>query len=222
MKDTGIGIPKARQEAIFDRFIQADISDKRAFQGAGLGLSISKAYVEMLGGKIRVESEEGAGSAFYFTIPFIPEPTEKNNLNNIPPESETANQLQNLKILIVEDDETSELLLTIAVRMFSKQILKAGTGKEAVEACRDNPDIDLILMDMKMPVMDGFTATRKIREFNRDVIIIAQTAYGLAGDKEKAMEAGCTGYISKPFNKASLAALVQHIIKNGEHREVLL
>jgi PAS domain S-box-containing protein len=208
VKDTGIGIPKNRQEAIFERFIQADISDIMAYQGAGLGLAISKAYVEMLGGKIWVESEAGKGSTFYFTLPYNTEPV-KETIDLQPAPTGKIETLRKLKILIVEDDEVSEMLIDSYIKMFGKQILKARTGVETVEICRDNPDIDLILMDIRMPQMGGYEATRQIREFNKEVIIIAQTAYGLTVDREKAIKAGCNDYISKPINKSELLALIQ-------------
>jgi len=213
VKDTGIGIPKDRQSAIFERFIQADIKDKMARQGAGLGLSISKAYVEMLGGRIWVESEEGIGSTFYFTIPVNTEPEEKTVVENIVPADVEKNQMDKLKILIAEDDETSEMLITINVDKFGKEILKAINGFEAVEVCRNNPDTDLILMDILMPVMNGYEATRQIRQFNKDVVIIAQTAFGLSGDREKTIEAGCNDYIAKPINRDELLALIQKHFK---------
>ena len=213
VKDTGIGIPKDRQSAIFERFVQADISDKMARQGAGLGLSISKAYVEMLGGKIWVESEEGIGSTFYFTLPYNAVLGEKNVDGNIVPSQEEKIKIKKLKILIAEDDETSEMLITIDVEKFGKEILKARTGFEAVEVCRNNPDTDLILMDIQMPIMNGHEATRQIRQFNKNVVIIAQTAFGLSGDREKAIEAGCNDYLSKPINKAELLSLIQKYFK---------
>lgn len=206
--DTGMGIKKDRQEAIFERFIQADISDKMAHQGAGLGLSISKAYVEMLCGKIWVESEEGIGSTFYFTLPYNSEP-KKETIDPQPASSEKNDTIRKLKILVAEDDEVSEMLLDVTVKMFGKEILKARTGIEAIEACRNNADIDLILMDIRMPDMGGYEATKQIREFNREVIIIAQTAYGLTGDRDKAIEAGCNDYIAKPINKIEIQALIQ-------------
>lgn len=208
VKDTGIGIPKDRQEAIFERFIQADIADKMARQGAGLGLAISKAYIEMLGGKIWVESEEGIGSAFYFTLPYITEQEEKKAVEKDIPEQEEKNKIKKLKTLIAEDDETSEMLITLGVEKFSKEILKVRNGLEAVEVCRNNPDIDLIFMDIQMPVMNGYEATRQIRQFNKDSVIIAQTAFGLSGDREKVIKAGCNDYISKPIKKAELQKLI--------------
>jgi len=117
--------------------------------------------------------------------------------------------LKKLKILIAEDDDVSEMLITINVNDFSKEILKARTGVEAVEACRNNLDIDLVLMDIRMLEMGGYEATRQIREFNKEVVIIAQTAYGLTGDREKAIEAGCNDYVSKPLHIGELIRLIR-------------
>jgi PAS domain S-box-containing protein len=213
VKDTGIGIQKDRQKFIFERFVQADIADKMARQGAGLGLSITKAYVEMLGGKIWVESEEGKGSTFYFTLPYNTDPNEKivieNTVSDDGAEQKNNPGVSGLKILIAEDDKVSEILFDITVKMLSKEILKARTGIEAVEICRNNPDIDLILMDIQMPDLDGYEATRQIRQFNKHIIIIAQTAYAFSGDREKAIEAGCNDYISKPINQILLKELIK-------------
>jgi PAS domain S-box-containing protein len=208
VKDTGIGIPKDRQEAIFERFIQADIEDKMAYQGAGLGLAISKAYVEMLGGEIWVESEKGKGSTFYFTLPIRAE-LDTETIDRKPTPSEKINEVRKLKILIVEDDETSEMLIDSFIKTFGEEILKARTGVEALEVCRTNPDIDLILMDIRMPDMGGYEATKQIREFNKEVIIIAQTAYAQLGDREKLISAGCNDYIAKPINKSALQLLIK-------------
>jgi len=209
VKDTGIGIPKERQAAIFERFIQADIADKQARQGAGLGLSIAKAYVEMLGGKIWVESEPGKGSTFYFTLPYNIEVDEKNIIRKNVSVEEVTNQMKKLKILIAEDDETSKMLISISVKGYSKEIIEASTGIEAVEICRKNHDLDLILMDIQMPGMNGHEATRQIRQFNKEVAIIAHTAFGLSGDREKAIDAGCNDYITKPINRSELHAIIQ-------------
>jgi signal transduction histidine kinase/CheY-like chemotaxis protein len=212
VKDTGIGIETKRQEAIFERFIQAEIEDKMARQGAGLGLSISKAYVEMLGGKIWVESEAGLGSTFYFTLPYIVESKQKPLIENDVPAA-TEIHLKNLKVLIAEDDETSEMLISTMVEPFSKEISNAKTGSEAVDTCRNNPDIDLILMDIQMPGIGGYEATRQIRQFNKEVVIIAQTAFGLSGDREKAIKAGCNDYMAKPIKKTELEFLIQKHFK---------
>ncbi len=217
VKDSGIGIPSDRQKAIFERFIQADITDKHAFQGAGLGLSISKAYVEMLGGKIWVQSEVGVGSSFYFSLPYRLPIAEIKKQPETDSKQGFTKQIKKLKILIAEDNEISELLIKIAVKNFSKEIIVAKTGLQALSVFKLHPDIDLILMDVKMPEMDGYQAVRKIREFDKEVIIIAQTAYGLLGDKEKALQAGCNDYISKPIRINELQTMIR---KHGKKWEI--
>ena len=213
VKDTGIGIPLNQQQIIFERFRQGSESHNRGYEGSGLGLSISKSYVEMLGGRIWVESEEGLGSTFYFTIPYNPVSKEKIEIDSASSTELKDVQLNNLKILIVEDDEISYSLLSRTIQKISKEVLHAITGVEAVEACRNNPDLDLILMDIRMPRMNGLEATQQIRQFNKDIIIIAQTAYAFAGDSEKAIEAGCSDYISKPINKTLLYDLIKKHFK---------
>jgi hypothetical protein len=216
VKDTGIGIPKDRQEAVFERFVQADITDKMARQGAGLGLSISRAYVEMLGGKIGLESEsadptaeEESGSTFWFTIPRLsPGKYESKQNNEILPAPNEDDLKRQYKILVAEDDEPSRILISMVIKKLGREIIYTRTGLETVDACRNNPDIELILMDIQMPAMNGYDATREIRKFNRDIVIIAQTAYALTGDREKALEAGCNDYISKPIDKNKLGRMI--------------
>jgi PAS domain S-box-containing protein len=209
VKDTGSGIDKEHIAIIFERFRQSSESLTRNYEGAGLGLSISKAYVEMLGGKIWVESEVGIGSTFYFTIPYngAEFTTETETITH--PIAEEKGEIKKLKILIAEDDEISAKLLTRTTKTIGKEVLRVRTGAEAIEICKNNPDIDLILMDIQMPEMDGYKTTQLIREFNKDVIIIAQTAYALSSDLDKAIASGCTDYISKPVNKVELLVLLQ-------------
>ncbi|MBA4317616.1 MAG: hypothetical protein C0412_04370 [Flavobacterium sp.] len=216
VKDTGAGISKSQQKIIFERFRQANETITRSHEGSGLGLAISKAYVEMLGGKIWVDSKQGKGSTFYFTIPTNTElkSIEKITIEKVPSKENEENQIKDLKVLIVEDDEISKLLITIAVKTFSKEILKVSTGFEAIEACRNNPDIDLVMMDINMPEMGGYEATEQIRKFNKDVVIIAQTANGMQSDRDEAIAAGCTDYISKPVNIASLSELIHKYFKS--------
>lgn len=209
VRDTGIGISKDRQKAIFDKFIQADIGDKGVFEGLGLGLSIAKYYAEILGGRIWVESEEGLGSTFYFTIA-----TKLNDsLSIIKSEEnqrspEASKPKKDLKILIAEDDETSYYYLTILLRSLGCKILRAKNGKEAIDVCKYVSDIDVILMDIKMPVLDGYEATRQIRQFNKSIPIIAQTAFAQDEDKEKAIESGCNAFITKPMKKDTLISTI--------------
>lgn len=209
IKDTGIGIPENRQQAIFDRFVQGDIGDSRAFQGAGLGLSITKAFVEILGGRIWFESDESEGTVFYFTIPYTVESESKKGQTITSDDGKSAQTIKPLKVLVAEDDEASDLYITILLERYNCEVLHVNTGLKAVEACLSVPDIDLILMDIKMPEMNGYEATTQIRRFNKKVIIFAQTAHALAGDKEKALEAGCNDYIAKPLHHDLLSELIQ-------------
>ena len=217
IKDSGIGISDSKKNIVFERFRQANESISRTHEGSGLGLPISKAYIEILGGKIWVDSELGRGSTFYFTLPFQSEAEhddeheyeEKIEDESVDLKIAQENKIKDLKVLIVEDDSISKLLITIAVKPFSKEILKVSSGIEAVEICRSNPDIDLVLMDINMPVMGGYEATNIIREFNKDLIIIAQTANGMQSDRDDAIAAGCTDYISKPINIKDFSALIQ-------------
>ncbi|RLD88715.1 MAG: hypothetical protein DRJ09_07870 [Bacteroidetes bacterium] len=214
VKDTGIGIPKNRQEAIFDRFVQADIEDRQVYEGAGLGLSISKAFVDMLGGRIWVESIEGEGSKFYFTIPYIPVSNDNNTSGMALQSDKQMNDksVKKVNILIAEDEPVSTSYLAEITKAISNKIYYADNGVTALEQFEKHPDIDLILMDMKMPVMNGFEATKKIRETNKDIVIIAQTAYALKNDREKTLAAGCTDYIAKPVNKDELIKLIKKYI----------
>jgi PAS domain S-box-containing protein len=209
IKDTGIGIPDERKEAIFQRFIQADITNKMAIQGAGLGLSISKAYIEMLGGQLWVESKVGLGSTFYFTLPYKRDfSTTKKSVakdDNLAIDETIANKL---KILVAEDDKISELLITITIKNVVREIIYAKNGKEAVQACKNNPDIDLILMDMQMPEMSGYEATKEIRKFNKEVIIISQSANAFTSENEIMIEAGCNDIIAKPIQIRELKLLI--------------
>jgi hypothetical protein len=209
VKDTGIGIPAEKLGIIFDRFVQADLKISKPYEGAGLGLSITKGYVELLGGTIWAESEIGKGSTFYFTIPYNPvakEVKEEKNGNNYIWEGE---KMKKLKILIAEDDITSDMLLTSIFKRFDCEIVHTQNGKEAVAAFEKSPDFDLVLMDLKMPEMDGYIATKLIKEINPKVVVIAQTAYALQGDREKAIAAGCDEYIPKPIDQNILLDLIK-------------
>jgi len=209
VKDTGVGIPKDRQQAIFDRFVQADFADSRVYEGSGLGLSITKSYTEMLGGSIRLESEENKGTTFFVTFPYHQPLADTFSAGS--EETELKSVSGNLKMLIAEDDPVSVELLKMILPKTSKEILVAGNGKEAVDAVKANPDIDLILMDIRMPIMDGLEAIEQIRKFNKDVKIIAQTAFAQEQDILKAFNAGCNNYISKPINAKNLGSIINNL-----------
>jgi PAS domain S-box-containing protein len=211
VKDTGPGLPDEQKKFIFERFRQGSEAYTRKYEGAGLGLSISKAYVEMLGGKIWMENNVGRngnsqGSSFFFTIPFLPV-KEMNRVTEVPDTSTVKEKLK-LKILVVEDDTFSQLLIIKMLEEYTEEVSIARTGVEAIEACRKNHDIELVLMDINMPDMGGYEATRKIREFNSEVVIIAQTASAFDADMEKSIAAGCNDFILKPTDRAALEKMV--------------
>lgn len=202
VKDTGIGIEKESIHNIFDNFVKEDLGPSRLTEGSGLGLSIAKGMVEIIGGNIRVESEIGVGSCFFFTIPLL-----KDNKTVLSGTSgmEHKKIISGALILVAEDDETNFFYLkVILTRETGATVLHASNGREAIELFIANPGIILIFMDIKMPGVDGLEATRQIKLINQDVPIIAITAYAMSGDEERILAAGCDGYISKPISKKIL------------------
>ena len=209
VSDTGLGIPEEYHQRIFDRFYQVDNTISKLYEGTGLGLAICKAYVERLGGEIRLSSTPGVGSTFYFTLPFekpantvITTPSPKKETGFVFPEKK--------KILVAEDIDSNFKLIGYFLFGANVDVIRASNGKEAVEKCLSDQSIDLVLMDIKMPVMDGYTAVKLIRESRPDIPIIAQTAY--ADDRYRAIECGCTGFISKPFDKKTLLNVISEFI----------
>lgn len=204
VKDSGIGIKPEKQKLIFDRFSQAEKDLSKKVGGLGLGLSIAKENAELLGGKISVESELGEGATFFVNLPYKP----VNMISNITIEKVKASE-KNKKytILIAEDEEVNFMVLEILLVDKLKlpcTIIHAKNGLDAVELCKNNPAIELVLMDIKMPKMDGHEATRLIKEFRPNLPIIAQTAYSTPEEKERAFLAGCDDFISKPISKDAL------------------
>ncbi len=207
--DSGIGIPAGKKEKIFERFHQADNSLTRNHEGAGLGLSISKALVEMMGGKIRVESVDGAGSTFCFTLPYSPVHIPE----SVPSSSKEMNdEAPSLTILIAEDDDLSTILLKRSLKGENINILCAENGWEAVELVEHHPEINLVLMDIKMPVMNGYEATRIIKKQRPDLPVIVQSAFTSKEEREKAYEAGCDNFITKPIKKSELLEMMQSLL----------
>jgi len=201
VRDTGIGINPEFLPLMFQSFTQEEFMCSRGYDGSGLGLSITRGLVELMGGTIHVESEKGAGSVFFFSIPHKVQ-------ENAPELSEVQitkePQQKNPVVLIAEDDENNLYLLESILGKYEIAILSAVNGKEAVDQCREHPEISLVLMDLKMPVMDGLEATQEIKLFRKDLPVIAITAFAMRGDEKKALEAGCDDYLAKPLNKASL------------------
>jgi len=216
VKDTGHGIIKEQQELIFQRFNQAHYEHTVKYGGAGLGLSISKGLVELFGGEIWVDSEpedlsagKAGGSTFYFTIPvsFIEtenDPIQLEVVKNPIPQTDLFDQ--NITILIAEDEDYNFLYLSEILKRYHIHTLRAVNGKEAIDLVKEGQQIDLILMDIKMPEVDGYEATQIIKSINPLIPIIAQTAYAMADDKLKALEAGCDNYLSKPIHREDLIA----------------
>ncbi len=205
--DTGIGIAADMKEKIFDRFHQVDNTLTRTQEGSGLGLSISQAYVEMLGGTIRIESREGWGSEFYFTLPYRPTFLQQKPIPS-PVNQKPIITAPFITILIAEDDAVSSLLLKKNLTDENINTLFAVNGKEAVEMVQQHQEINIVLMDIRMPVMNGFDTTRVIKELRPDLPVIVQTAFTSKDEKDKSHEAGCDGYITKPINKVELLELI--------------
>jgi PAS domain S-box-containing protein len=204
VEDTGIGIEPELQNVIFERFRQIESNYTKTYGGTGLGLSITKAYIEKLGGNISVRSEFGKGSVFSFKLPYKP-------ASDINIQKEQVSKFRPLDlgmtIMVVEDEEINWLYLNEILKNRVK-VLRAVNGKEAVELVNLNPDIDIILMDIKLPDINGLELTKIIKSMNGNVKVIAQTAYALSGDRESVIAAGCSGYISKPVNRDELLNLI--------------
>jgi len=213
VKDTGVGMPKDKLDVIFKRFGQIEQKDDKNQAGTGLGLTISKKLAELLGGEMWVESEEGVGSTFFFTMPYAPELNAADEYGASSDGNGEAS-LEGKVILVAEDEDMNVAYMQEVLAETKATVLWARNGQEAVDIMKAHPEIDLVLMDIKMPVMNGYDATAKIREFNKDVIIIAQTAYALTGEKEKTIAAGCNYYITKPIEINVLLNTLSGFLKN--------
>ncbi len=212
VKDTGIGIEKEKHSRIFERFFQVENVYTKQFSGTGLGLAISKAYVELLGGNIWLKSEIGEGSAFFFTLPYDNNPGGKRSAVPKTNHNKEMTKIVGKTILVAEDDRINFLLIREILTKTGVNIIWAANGEEAVDVCKTNDKIDLVLMDIKMPLMDGYEATKIIRGFRPALPVIALTAYAQASDKEKALAEGCVGHISKPVDRALLYSMLQQYL----------
>jgi PAS domain S-box-containing protein len=211
VKDTGIGIPKEMHKEIFERFRQVETSETREYEGAGLGLSISKAYVELLGGEIWLDSKLEEGSVFYFNIPCNIVSINARREKEVSGKNKFDHK-KSITVLVAEDEDNNLKLIDQYLFGTNISVLHASNGNEAVEICKNNKQINLVLMDLKMPVMDGFEAIKIIKRLRPDLPIIAQTAYSSDSDKGKALVCGCNNFISKPFKKEELLALIHEYL----------
>lgn len=210
VKDTGSGIEEAQYDRIFDRFTQADLSLTRGYEGAGLGLAICKGLVELLGGKIWVESEVKKGTTFFFTLPYITATIPKKIENEY---LETNIRKGKGKILIVEDDWISAKYLSKLFCNTDIFVILAENGEQAVDLVKNTPDIDLVFMDVRMPIMDGLEATKQIKLIRPNLPIIAQTAYALSEERNKILSIGCDDYLSKPIERKKILELLDKYLK---------
>jgi len=212
IEDTGIGIPKEMHHKIFDRFWQVDSTVTREYGGTGLGLSITRAYVELMGGKIWLDSEPGKGSIFYFTIPYEPvgitQRTETPVTEIIltgPPPGKT--------ILIAEDENNNYLLIRELLSDYGLILVHAENGLQAVDICKARSDLDLVLMDIKMPVMDGMEATQRIKKTRPGLAVIAVTAYAYDTDRKRLLDHGFDDYIAKPLRREELVPMLKRYLQ---------
>ena len=210
VKDTGIGIREEKQKVIFDRFMQGHETKTKLYGGTGLGLAISKNLAEILGGEIGVESVSGKGSTFWFILP----------RNEVPLKHEAAlrrprsdvRSWEGKQILIAEDDHSNYYFLYEAIKDTGVKVIWAKDGEETLELFRENQELDLVLMDIHMPLMNGYECTRIIKEERPELPVIAQTAYAMSGEREVSREAGCNDYLSKPIKVSELLdTLARHL-----------
>ena len=212
IKDTGIGIAKKYWKTIFERFGQAKTNAKQLYRGTGLGLSIAKAYTKKLGGKIWLESELGKGTIFHFTIPY--EIADKNiepkvKMNNKIKMNNNYIQNMNLTILVVEDEYVNYLILEKMLSKINIKTINAQDGREAINFIKNNPEISLVFLDIKLPDMTGYEVVKVIKSIRKELPVIAQTAYAMSGDREKTIKEGFDDYLSKPIIKDKLYEIVR-------------
>ncbi len=218
VKDTGIGISEDRHAAVFERFVQADLSDSQGFEGAGLGLAISKAYVEMMGGEIGVKSKPRKGSEFFFTLPYDEAVLPSQN-DRVKEEADQNNEKMqgSGKVLLVEDDETAIALYREFLSGWPIELYVAEEAKRALRIQKDEGPLDLVLMDLKLPKISGIELAKKLLANNSDLPIVAQSAFIHNEVIQEAQEAGCVDYLMKPIQQEELEQVLKTYLKDAEH-----
>jgi signal transduction histidine kinase len=216
VSDTGIGIAPSKLEFIFARFNKIETDKTKLYRGAGLGLYISKSLINMMGGQIWVNSKVKEGSTFTFTLPYFETEVKKVKLSKTatPLERKKAHvyDWRNKTILIAEDEHNNFIYLSEIIKRTGAKVIEAKNGLQAVTAVEQSPEINLILMDLLMPEVDGYMATKQIKKIRPSLPVIAQTAYTLMREKEKSLEAGCDGYITKPYDPPELLELINNFL----------
>lgn len=214
VEDTGIGLPEDKLDIIFERFRQVEVGPVRNYGGTGLGLSITKNLVDLLGGEIWVESKLNEGSTFHFTLPYK-KIKKQDVIKHIVFSENIKYNWSGKTVLIAEDDQSNFNVINEYLKEPAPNIIHAKDGEEVIEICDKNEKIDLILMDIQMPKMNGYEATKLIKRKNPKLPIIAQTAYAMSGEKIKSKKAGCDDYISKPLNRRILFGKINYYLTNG-------
>ncbi|MFO7863987.1 MAG: response regulator, partial [Salinivirgaceae bacterium] len=205
------GISAEEQRQIFDRFYQKGLVTNRSKKGIGLGLAIAKGLVHLLKGEIGLESAEGEGATFYFTVPYTP--VQRNVKVHTAGAKMNYPNWSGKHILVAEDDLNNYLFLEQLLRKTEAEIVHFENGSKVVDYLRAENPADIVLMDIQMPVMNGYDATREIRTFNKTIPILAQTANAMVEDKDKSIEAGCDDYLAKPINKRVLINKISALIE---------
>lgn len=213
IEDTGLGIPKEFGDAIFEQFRQVDENSSKKYGGNGIGLNIAKAYAELLRGTISFKSKQNKGSIFYFSIPYTntkKETTKHKNVKDI-----SSINWSDKTILIAEDEPINFYYLEQVLSKTRATIIRAVNGQEAVDQCKKDEHIDIVLMDIKMPVLDGIEATKLIKKDKPNMIIVAQTAHAMTSDRDKVISAGCDYYLKKPIKRDDLLSLLSSILDDN-------
>jgi PAS domain S-box-containing protein len=212
VRDSGIGIPEDQQKLIFERFGQVKEAASHNLSGTGLGLTISKNLVEMLGGRMWIDSFPGEGSTFWFTIPLKFGRNRMIAGDELDGAPKQKLDLTGKCLLVVEDVDTNYFYISSLLGKLNGKVIRATNGIKAIEMTRNNPSINMILMDIELPVMDGYTATREIKKIRPELPVIAQTAFAMMGERERSQEAGCDEYISKPIRKETLLEIISRFL----------
>jgi CheY-like chemotaxis protein/anti-sigma regulatory factor (Ser/Thr protein kinase) len=221
VEDTGIGISQEKQQIIFDPFTQADGSHTRKFGGTGLGLTITKQIIELLGGRIFIRSEEGRGSVFTIELPAGMDVNQQPKVNRY----DTLEKLQKQesaspwplsgRVLVAEDAKANQALIRILLQKMGFDVIMVEDGQQAVDRV-SKETFDVILMDMQMPVMNGYDATRRIKAMGVPTPIIAVTAHAMKGDEQKCFDVGCDGYVAKPIDRKKIEEIIrEHLNKKA-------